>query len=180
VYRTADNFPIYNQIHHKLVSVAASDKHYNLSVNACKPLRYNLTNSYVVVERGGCSDYTKAANIKLAGAAAVILSSLQDQDTNIGLISVGIPVVSVPFENGEQIQKLLSDKKHVSARLTTVHATLPVLSGGQVSALSTLGPTNELELKPELTAIGGFVFLLCLGIWAAMAPCLELVCPALG
>jgi Subtilase family/PA domain len=155
VYRTADNFPIYNQTHHTLVSVSKSHNH---SVNACTSLPYNLTDAYVVTKRGGCSDYTKAANLQQAGAAAVILVSLPGQDTNIGLISVGIPVVSVPFDNGEQIQHLLRKRKRLSARLTTILSTLPVLSGGQVSSLSTLGPTNELELKPEISAVGGYVF----------------------
>ncbi|KAI8576802.1 hypothetical protein K450DRAFT_255039 [Umbelopsis ramanniana AG] len=155
VYRTADNFPIYNQTHHSLVSVSKS---LNLSVNACTSLSYNLTNAYVVTKRGDCADYTQAANLQQAGAAAVILVSLQGQDTNIGLISVGIPVVSVPFDNGEQIQHLLRKESRLSARLTTILSTLPVLSGGQVSSLSTLGPTNELELKPEISAVGGYVF----------------------
>lgn len=137
--------------------MSVSESH-NRSVDACTSLAYNLTNAYVVTKRGGCSDYTQAANLQQAGAAAVILVSLQGQDTNIGLISVGIPVVSVPFDTGEQIQHWLRRRKRLTAKLTTVLSTLPVLSGGQVSALSTLGPTNELELKPEISAIGGYVF----------------------
>jgi hypothetical protein len=35
---------------------------------------------------------------------------------------------------------------------------LSVKSGGMISAFSTLGPTNELELKPDISAVGGLVF----------------------
>lgn len=77
-YRTADNFPIYNQTDHSLVTL--SERIARLSVNACKPIHHSFTNLYVMVN---CSDYTKAANLQRAGAAAVILSSLKGQDRSL-------------------------------------------------------------------------------------------------
>lgn len=160
-YRTADNFPIYNQTDHYLVS---------LSIDACEPLQHNLTTHYALVKRGSCSDYTKAVNLQRAGAAAVIFYSLQGQDTTIDLISVPIPVTSISYESGQHIRDLLYERRsesslknalhtpRVIARLTTTLTTLSVKSGGMISAFSTLGPTNELELKPDISAVGGFVF----------------------
>lgn len=169
-YRTADNFPIYNQTRHTITSVTENST--TKSRNACHTIHANYTNKYVLVERGACPDSLQAQNLVNAGAAAVILSSLPGQDTAIGLISVGIPIVSLTHEAGQQLLEVISRMKHdgksnhnisknkhvVTARLTTELTVLPVSTGGLISAFSTLGPTNELELKPDVSAIGGFVF----------------------
>ncbi|CAM0136903.1 unnamed protein product [Umbelopsis sp. WA50703] len=167
-YRTADNFPIYNQTKHAITSVDANST--DGKRNACYTVHTNLTDLYVLVERGACADELQALNLKQAGAAAVILSSSPEQDTAIGLISVGIPVVSITYESGQRLLEVTSYKlgksRHMAfnikavatARLTTVLTSLSVSTGGMVSAFSTLGPTNELELKPDITAIGGYVF----------------------
>lgn len=42
--------------------------------------------------------------------------------------------------------------------MTTIITNLPVTTGGSISSFFTLGPTNELELKPDVSAVGGFVF----------------------
>ncbi|KAJ2959685.1 hypothetical protein NQZ79_g4872 [Umbelopsis isabellina] len=168
-YRTADNFPIYNQTRHAITSVAVNST--NKQRNACQTVHANLNNLYALVERGSCPDSLQAQNLVNAGAAAVILSSLPGQDTAIDLISVGIPVVSVTYEAGQQLLGVISSKqigksKHktsknkdvITARLTTELTVLPVSTGGLISTFSTLGPTSELELKPDVSAIGGYVF----------------------
>ncbi|KAG2183715.1 hypothetical protein INT43_006726 [Umbelopsis isabellina] len=169
-YRTADNFPIYNQTSHAITSITSSST--GKQRNACQTVHASLSNLYVLVERGACPDSLQAQNLAKAGAAAVILSSIPGQDTAIGLISVGIPVVSVTHEAGQQLLEVISRKKNdgkskhkisktkavITARLTTELTVLPVSTGGLISAFSTLGPTNELELKPDVSAIGGYVF----------------------
>lgn len=111
---------------------------------------WDLNGCIVVVQRGGISFADKVSNAQKHGAGGIVI---YDNTVNPGLNMVignaRIPVCYVSLENGLKL---------VQSENTTIDFDSSyVCKQREVSAFSIWGPLSTLELKPEITAPGGFV-----------------------
>ncbi|GAA5924678.1 hypothetical protein JCM10213_000413 [Rhodosporidiobolus nylandii] len=120
----------------------------------------DLSNSVVVVQRGGCDFVVKQRNVAAAGGKILLIynsaGSLSIPQLNTGATGLD-GVASLRYEDGI---RLLSD--YLVNRKITI--TFPFgklvpyiaddVSGGTISYYSNYGPTNELYMYPTLVAPG--------------------------
>ncbi|HXS98965.1 MAG TPA: S8 family serine peptidase [Candidatus Limnocylindrales bacterium] len=129
-----------------------------------------LLNKYVLIKRGTCSFDTKAINAQTAGAIGVILY-MADSTTpvapgNISSDFIG-PVVMLSNADGTNLQKYVAanpgavvtidmagQEQDITA-YSNDNGIVPVISVNQLASYSSLGPTPDGMLKPDLVTIGG-------------------------
>ncbi|ORY97244.1 hypothetical protein BCR43DRAFT_523460 [Syncephalastrum racemosum] len=130
---------------------------------ACAPISQNVTGSVVLVRRGSCTFSAKARRLQEAGATGMII---YDPEDPLGVVDVGlkqsdtvdIPVASMLGANVQElIETLLANSSEpVIARFTD--GPMKVFTAGKPSEFSTWGPDPELHLKPDISAVGGFIY----------------------
>lgn len=146
--------------------IVATGKTFNQENDACKDLgdsdKYN--NTIVLIHQGGnCNTLTKIKNARSAGAKAVVLyTNTKNATTSFETLSSAVlPIAFINNDDGETIFKA-TQQKHQTTKAqftnTLVAMEAPEGESDSISGYSTLGPTNELQLKPELVAVGGNVF----------------------
>ncbi len=124
----------------------------------------DVTGKIAVISRGEINFSLKLYNAEQAGAIGCIIYNnqpgtigLQMTDDNGNLndgISGEIPCVSVTQETGKVLAEAAEKKLTVSAE----DGVVPSADGGQMSNFSSWGVTASLELKPEITAVGGNIY----------------------
>ncbi|KAI8997763.1 peptidase S8/S53 domain-containing protein [Pilobolus umbonatus] len=159
-YRTFINTPI--TIRGQLNIVYTPNTFNNLT-GACGPFRKNsLNKSIALIHRGDCSDLISLAHARDAGAEAVIFyTNLKDEDAGYLVIShEGLPSGFINNKDALLIISFLDKNKKLKAEFTSELRALPasIRDVNSVAFFSSIGPTNELQLKPELMAVGGNVF----------------------
>lgn len=112
-------------------------------------------NDIVLIHRSGLEFVNMVKSAYDKGAKAVIFyNKLGDKDyiTNVGTISVDIPVIFISYEDGLYLKENLNVKPNFEEQKVQ-------LANNQVgiSEFSSQGPGNDLSLKPEISAIGGKV-----------------------
>ena len=124
----------------------------------------DVTGKIAVISRGSINFSLKLYNAEQAGAAGAIIYNnepgsiglqMTDEEGNLNDgISGNTPCVSVSMATGAALAAAENKVLVVSAEDG------PVLSpdGGQMSLFSNWGVTPSLELKPEITAIGGNMY----------------------
>lgn len=99
----------------------------------------------------------KAQNAQAAGAVAVVISNDNPGALfQIMVTGVTIPVVFISQADGATITSRLGGAGVTLTWGSSVST--PRANGGMVSGFSSLGPTAELTLKPDLLAPGGGIF----------------------
>jgi minor extracellular serine protease Vpr len=126
--------------------------------DACAPVPAgSLAGKAVLIRRGTCSFYIKAANAQAAGAAAVVLYNNQAGAINAtvaGSPAITIPVVGITAAQGAALHAA------IVAGTTTLTWTAdsvgyPYGTGGLISGFSSFGMAADLSLKPQIGAPGG-------------------------
>jgi subtilisin family serine protease len=119
----------------------------------------SLTGTAVLIRRGTCSFYVKAANAQAAGASAVVLYNNAPGALNAtvtGTPEITVPVVALTAAQGATLDGL------IAAGPTTLNWTAnfvdwPFGTGGLISSFSSYGLTPTLDLKPDVGAPGGSI-----------------------
>ncbi|KAI8148994.1 peptidase S8/S53 domain-containing protein, partial [Fennellomyces sp. T-0311] len=113
----------------------------------------------VLVERGNCEDAIKVANLEHAGAVGVLLqyerevaAETEDPDVSGALI----PVDAISYQTGTAV--LHSITHNSVAQIVKTATVVPVPTAGQVSSFSSVGPSYENDLAPNIAGIGGEVY----------------------
>jgi len=128
--------------------------------DACAALPADsLTGTAVLIRRGTCSFYIKAANAQAAGASAVVLYNNAAGALNAtvaGTPEITIPVVAITAAQGATLDGL------IAAGPTTLNWTAnfvdwPFGTGGLISSFSSYGLAPTLDLKPDVGAPGGSI-----------------------
>ena len=124
----------------------------------------DLTGKVAVISRGSINFSLKLYNAEQAGAAGVIIYNnepgsiglqMTDEEGNLqDGISGNVPCVSVAQTTGAALAAAANKALTVSAEDGPVESA----EGGQMSLFSSWGVTPSLELKPEITAIGGNMY----------------------
>jgi minor extracellular serine protease Vpr len=109
-----------------------------------------------------CTFLTKVGNAQNAGAAGVILIQSEGQSGLIvpgGLLYTEIPSVMISNSNGQALKDFLA--AHAGAQATIDPALRPVAVStfNTVADFSSHGPSIDLTLKPEVTAVGAAIYM---------------------
>ncbi|CAO3587522.1 unnamed protein product [Absidia cylindrospora] len=123
----------------------------------------SLENQIVLARRGNCTYNEKSRVVAQAGGIGLLI---YDPDHEMAYAPTTmadespIPVAAISNEAGFFLMDALLKENNTAIRLVfnTDLAPQPVATGGLVSEFSSVGPTNEMGLKPNVAGIGGYVF----------------------
>ena len=126
----------------------------------CEPSNVTLKdlNLLVVIDRGTCTFTTKVLYAQEAGAVGVIVANNVEGDP-ISLggedDSITIPAVMISKQDGEAMYNLTRDApgQKLTVELAEAHS-LPSFNQDNLAAFSSLGPTSDGRLKPDIVAPG--------------------------
>jgi subtilisin family serine protease len=142
--------------------IVVSGQSFNQENDACQTLKGRKYNgSIVLIHQGGCHSSIKVKHAQEAGAKIVIIYTDTRAATTIEVLNnAALPVAFINSNDAKLIYSAVSSKKKPKARFTNILLAMeaPESEIDSIGSFSTLGPTNELQLKPELVAIGGNVF----------------------
>ncbi|KAL0092386.1 secreted subtilisin-like serine protease [Phycomyces blakesleeanus] len=130
----------------------------------CQPLDPNrFVGSVVLVHRGKCQFSRKALNVQQAGAVGLLVyNNPGEETTTIGLegANITIPVGSINGEDGGTIFSMFSSTGdgNTSFGAAFSNQMAPIKTAGLPSLFSSWGPDAELHFKPEIAAVGGYVY----------------------
>jgi minor extracellular serine protease Vpr len=125
--------------------------------DACNPLPAgSLTGMAALIRRGTCNFVVKEANALNAGAAAVVLYNNQDTGLITPAAIPDLPVVFITRADGELINDRLATGP-VTLTWSDQLTETPNPTAGQASSFTSYGLTAELDLKPDVSAPGGFI-----------------------
>jgi subtilisin family serine protease len=130
--------------------------------DACTELPSNtttLSGNIVLIRRGGCPFVTKIANVQKFGAEYVIFYNNENPITNPQSVT-GVLAAMVSAEQGAQWVMFLEEGQTINFYFPENSTTGVIywpnnVTGGTMSTFSSWSPTNELYIKPEVSAPGG-------------------------
>jgi subtilisin family serine protease len=135
-----------------LAAVAAIDQ----NGLACLPLpNGSLQGRIALILRGQCNFSVKLTNAQSAGAvgALVIVDAQQQDPFTMGVGTASLPASMISYTDGVQIQQQLAQNSSLTVTLNFALQPLTVSTAGIVS-FSSQGPSVDLGVKPDLTAVG--------------------------
>ena len=116
--------------------------------------------SIAVIQRGGIDFTSKQMNAALAGFDACFVYDNVDEDLLNMADGAYIPNVFISKASGETMAAAADENGHGVLYLKDVDdtATVPNATAGQMSDFSSWGVSPDLELTPEITAPGGYIY----------------------
>ena len=121
----------------------------------------SLTGRIALILRGVCYFEVKLDNAQAAGAVAgVIYTDAERPD--ILLMSVGeasLPAMSLSYADGVDIQKRIAASPDLQATLQFKYGTPFAIDPNRLASFSSLGPNPDQGIKPDLVAVGTWLYL---------------------
>ncbi|KAG2202783.1 hypothetical protein INT47_004807 [Mucor saturninus] len=157
-YRTYTSTPFVLNLGNKL-PIVSTGKEFNAENDACLPLhKHKYNGTIALIHQGGnCTSLEKVMHARNAGAVAAILySNIQNATTDVEILTTA--VLPIAFINNDDAKIAFEEAKHAEFTKVLVALKSAEVYRDSVASFSTLGPTNQLELKPELMAVGGDIF----------------------
>ncbi len=115
-----------------------------------------VSGKVALIGRGNLDFTEKADNAKTAGAEAIIFYNTEDGTESLpSTYELSLPAAMIDKSSGEILKNAETKTVTVSA-ISSVYKTAE--SGGKVSAFSSWGVDETLELKPEISAPGGKIY----------------------
>ncbi|KAG0179243.1 hypothetical protein DFQ28_003160 [Apophysomyces sp. BC1034] len=128
---------------------------------ACKAAtlsRAEVEGKILLVRRGECPFNQKAMFAGKAGAVGILVYDPEDPALFVPETEVGtIPCGNVNYEFANKLIELSKNRAPIRLSFPLDPKDQPLPTAGQVSEFSSVGPTNELDLKPNLAGIGHMV-----------------------
>jgi minor extracellular serine protease Vpr len=117
---------------------------------------FSLAGKIALIQRGECNFATKAQNAWTAGAVGVILYMADGSAllSPAGLSSIGIPVVMISLADGQSLRDYAASVPLALADIDTHGIEIEALNPNVVAGFSSLGPSADAGLKPDLVAVG--------------------------
>ncbi len=141
---------------HPLVRLGAPG---SVAVQACSALPTNsLTGVAVLIQRGGCNFSVKAINAKAAGADAVVLYNNASGFLSPAVTGATIPVVMITQADGIALDGVINNASPTTLTWTSNKTSVSNPAGGFMDTSSSFGPTDDLNLKPDVSAPGGSIY----------------------
>ncbi|EUC63183.1 minor extracellular protease vpr protein [Rhizoctonia solani AG-3 Rhs1AP] len=113
----------------------------------------NLAGSIVVTRRGGCALADKITNARKFGAQYFLIYDAADQPLDQLDFGNATAALITQQDGIYLVQQAIPQNQTISFPNTPWNS--PVAGGGIVNAFSTYGPTNDMYLKPQISAPGG-------------------------
>ena len=154
--------------------IVAGDKKVGSSSDACDKANIpsDVKGKLALVQRGTCTFDIKSANLAAAGAVGVVVFNTDGQDVYTPSTPESkIPVVGISNEVGKTLIEAIK-KGDTSLKFADDQQVRPVATGNTVSSFSSVGPSYELDFKPEIAGVGGNVYSTLprtLGSWGIMS-----------
>lgn len=129
--------------------------------NACQNASISAKGDILLVRRGACTYDEKLSTAKKAGAIGVVF-----YDPNGGpgealathTSDGSLPSAGIPKELAYKLIELAQKRDSLQITFSTEKKMLVMQTAGKVSSFSSVGPTYELDLKPNLAGIGSRVY----------------------
>ncbi|KAI8066214.1 peptidase S8/S53 domain-containing protein [Gilbertella persicaria] len=133
-----------------------------LEADACtsESVSTGVSGKIALVRRGGCLFADKIENVASAGAIGALFYN-QDNGIkiSIALTNDSIPVASISNEDGSVlIQAARNDQVNLTFDYHAKNHFELNMEANSVSMFSSMGPTVELDLKPDIAAVGDTVY----------------------
>ncbi len=127
----------------------------------------DVNGKLVLIERGTIP-FTEKANIAAAHGAlgAIIYNNVANEYANMDLTGAIIPALAITLEDGKAL--LLQEEKKLSFSAEYIYVENSD-SAGEISHFSSWGVTPSLTLKPDVAAIGGYVYSTVIGGYGTMS-----------
>ncbi|GES81884.1 subtilisin-like protease [Rhizophagus clarus] len=128
----------------------------NSKNDACDVINKDLTGKVALVRRGGCDDSTKIDQVRVAGASAIVIYNDVSGIATPKFSSEGIstPVGMISCEDGITLFNLIQKNQNLTVQFPEESVLINNPSTLKVSSFSSFGPTNELDIKPDIAAPG--------------------------
>ncbi|KAJ2158965.1 hypothetical protein GGF46_003370 [Coemansia sp. RSA 552] len=165
-YKTSSSYENYDKAKPEFIfekdisAVAAKDS--TGSTEGCNPFSASLEGKVALIDRGNCTFVEKIIFAQEAGAAGVII--LLDEDMLAGLQvdeTVKIPTASIMLRDTQAVRELLKQGS-VMVRAPGLepkdYSSFDTPTGGVMSPFSSYGPSAELDLRPVISAPGGYIW----------------------
>ncbi len=130
-----------------------------------RPIAANsLAGKIVLIQRGSCSFYEKVKNAEVGAAVAVVIYNNQ-----AGFISATvaptppalpttIPSVTMLQADGIALDTVINNASPTTLTWTASKTSVLNPAGGFMDTSSSFGPTDDLNLKPDVSAPGGNIY----------------------
>ena len=118
-----------------------------------------LNGKIALIQRGTCYYDTKVTNAANAGAAGVILYMADTSTLSIpgGLTDYWFgPVVMIPLNSGQALKSFIASNPTALVTIDTAGQDQPLSIANQLISFSSLGPTPDGKIKPDIVATGGY------------------------
>ncbi|KAI7860448.1 peptidase S8/S53 domain-containing protein [Circinella umbellata] len=162
---THERFPyVLSSTTHDFVNgtlVAYSDDSENNDGDACPGTEpdNNLKGHIVLVKRGLCEFDVKAKQVADAGGIAMLVYDQDGSDVFKPSTEIApIPVAAISHESGVALLELSVKEGPVPISFSTQLHQVKISSAGLVSRFSSVGPTYDFGMKPDIAGVGGFIF----------------------
>ncbi len=121
----------------------------------------------VLIERGTIP-FAEKANIAAAHGAlgAIIYNNVANEYANMDLTGASIPALAITLEDGKAL--LAKEEKKLSFSAEYIYVD-NAETAGKISHFSSWGATPSLTLKPDVTAVGGYVYSTVIGGYGTMS-----------
>ncbi|CAO3643371.1 unnamed protein product [Cunninghamella echinulata] len=140
--------------------VVLGDKNIGSGKDACDPstIPDTVKGKYALVQRGACALVSKAQNVVAKGAIGVVIYN-NAGDSAFGAVSDSgkIPALGIGAKDGLALTAAIK-KGAVTLSFEGKTAVAPIASANTVSAFSSVGATYELDLRPNLGGVGGYIY----------------------
>ncbi|KAI9031566.1 peptidase S8/S53 domain-containing protein [Phycomyces nitens] len=140
-------------------TIVAGDKNMGHRFDGCKSSTVpDLKGKLALVQRGVCSVNEVAANVVKAGAIGLVFFNEEDDSAYLpNRPKFNIPVAGISTTDGLAILAGIKAGP-MSLKFDSNTVAIPTKAGYIVSSFSSIGATNELDLKPNLAGVGGGIY----------------------
>ncbi|CAI2185278.1 2507_t:CDS:2, partial [Funneliformis geosporum] len=141
-------------------SIISTSNTTNSKDDACEPINEDLTGKVALIRKGGCDDKKKIDVAQAAGATAVVLYNDVDGTTKPEFDENGIiiPVAMISCKDGVFLFDEIKKDDNFTVKFPIESTLFDNPTTLKISTFSSYGPTNELDIKPDISAPGSNVF----------------------
>ena len=119
----------------------------------------SLAGQIALILRGTCTFESKVNNAQRAGAVAALVYAAQAAPSPfvMGLGAATLPAEMVSYDDGVAIKQSLASQPSLIGTMQFSLAPVPV-PGGRLTDFTAAGPSVDLSIKPDLTAVGQDIY----------------------
>ncbi|KAI8147340.1 peptidase S8/S53 domain-containing protein [Fennellomyces sp. T-0311] len=140
--------------------IVAGDVNVSSATDACDPKNIPSTvkGKLALVQRGTCTFDDKAINLQQAGAIGVVIYNTNGQGAlGISVPTAKVPTVGIAHDTGIAILSAIQNSQ-VTLTFSKEQVVSPVPSGNTVSSFSSIGASYEIDVKPNIAGVGGYIY----------------------